>query len=86
VASITATWGVEHLLVVYKLGGFDYAVDIIRIKDKTVVFTYLFSGNLKGWELKFTDPPSGAGRDYSAANKMEWYHYMQLAEQVCSMI
>jgi hypothetical protein len=86
VSSIPTSWGIGYLMVVYKMGAYSYVVELVKIAEKKIVFTYMFSGNQKGWEERFSGPPAGApGRDVSPENKSEWLVWMQLAEQVCSM-
>jgi hypothetical protein len=84
---IPESWGVDHLLVVHKLGTYSYTVEIVRVADKAVVFTFAFDGDRDGWNSYFEAPVSRPdGQDYSVDPRSSWYTYLQLAEKVCSLI
>lgn len=84
--AIPEKWGVAHLLVVYKLGAYSYTARVVRLADRAVVFTFMFDGNLDGWNTMFGTPKSLPGnQEFTVDPKSPWYVYMQLAEKVTSL-
>ncbi len=61
---ILAEWNVDYIMFIYPKGslissgflnrraqfGFNYAVRVIRVEDREIVFTYFVNANERGWE------------------------------------